>query len=90
MIFKKGNIITTNERNAFEILGVNESEICVRDLITEDFSVFSKTEHTYSLFNPKIVLKNCIKEVVDDTEISIHDKEFITDNINILLEKFII
>jgi len=90
-LFKVGNIISTNDSNAFEILGENEYSVCVRDLLTQDFSVMDKTEHTYTLFNPKMVLKNVLKEILEDTEaeISKKDKDFIFDAMSVRIDKFL-
>jgi len=88
-LFKVGNIITTNESNAFKILGVNESDICVQNLLNLDFEVLNKTHHKYTLFNPKIVLKNELKSILNDTEISKKDKEFILEQMNCRIDKFI-
>jgi hypothetical protein len=77
MIFEKGNKITTNNRNCFVILDVNDDSICCKDLLTNDFSIFSKTEHKFELFDSKKVLKNCLKEVVEETKIDNVDKHHI-------------
>jgi hypothetical protein len=89
-LFKVGNIITTNEMNGFKILGVNETDICVQNLLTLDFEVFNKTHHRYTLFNPKTVLKNELKSILDDIEISEKDKGFILEQMNCRIDKFII
>lgn len=44
-ILEKGKKITTNRRNLFEVIDVNEHQVVCEDLLTDDFSVFSKTEH---------------------------------------------
>ena len=46
-IFEKGNKITTNRLNCFEVIDVNKHQVVCRDLLTDDFSVFSKTEHNF-------------------------------------------
>ena len=65
-LFKKGNKITINGRNCFLILDVNESDIACKDLLTDDFDVFSKTEHNFELFDPKKVIPLCVDEMMDD------------------------
>lgn len=76
-IFEKGNRITTNRRNVFEIIDVNESQIVCRDLLNDDFSVFDKTEHDFEIADVKIILELSLKEIVDETEISDKDKKHI-------------
>ncbi len=76
-IFKKGNRITTNRLNCFEVLDVNEYEICCKDLLNGDFSVFSKTEHKFEIFDVKLVLELSLKEILEETEISEKDKQHV-------------
>ena len=49
---------------------VNDDSICCRDLLTNEFSIFSKTEHLFEIFDIKKVLKNCLKDVVEETEVT--------------------
>jgi len=89
-LFKVGNIITTNEMNGLRVLAVNESDICVQDLLNLDFSVLSKTEHDYKLFDVKIVLKNDLKSILDDTDMNQKDTEYVLEQMNCRIDKFII
>ena len=89
-IFKIGNIVTTNDTNALLILAVNDYQICVQDLLNEDFSVLTKTEHAYNLFDPKVVLYECLKETVNELDISKQDKEHILNGMYIVIDKFIL
>jgi len=88
-IFKVGNRITTNNLNVFEILGVNESDICVVDLLNGDFSVMSKTEHKYELTNLKVIFNYTLKEVIQETNISKEDKEFVCEQMSYRFNKWL-
>ena len=88
-IFKVGNRITTNNLNVFEILGVNESDICVVDLLNGDFSVMSKTEHKYELTNLKVIFNNTLYGVLNDTNISKKDKDFIREQMSYRFNKWL-
>ena len=76
-IFEKGNKITTNRLNCFEVIDVNEHQVVCRDLLTDDFSVFSKTEHKFEKANIKLILELSLKEILEETEISGKDKQHI-------------
>ncbi|MCK9575714.1 MAG: hypothetical protein WC979_02315 [Candidatus Pacearchaeota archaeon] len=65
-IFKVGNRITTNNRNVLEILGVNESDICVVDTLNGDFDVLKKTEHDYAIADLEVILNVTLGEVITD------------------------
>jgi hypothetical protein len=88
-IFKKGNRITTNGLNCFEILDANDHYISCKDLLTDDFSIFSKTEHKFEIFDAKVVLVNALKEVMDETEASTKDKQDILNYINSCIDKWL-
>ena len=76
-IFVKGNRITTNRLNCFEVIDVNDSQVVCRDLLTDDFSVFSKTEHKFEKANIKLILELSLKEIIEETEISDKDKQHV-------------
>ena len=76
-IFEKGNIITTNKLNCFEVIDVNEYQVVCKDLLNGDFYVFSKTEHKFERANIKLILRKSLREIVEETEISEKDKEHI-------------
>lgn len=88
-IFKKGNRITTNKLNCFEILDVNDYQICCKDLLTDDFSVFSKTEHNFEIFDAKLVLVNTLKEVIEETDISDENIQHILTQMNSRINKWL-
>ena len=67
---------------------VNDDSICCRNLLTNDFSIFSKTEHAFEIFDIKKVLKICLKDVIEETEVSKEKyKEYLfvldTENFNL-------
>ena len=76
-IFEKGSKITTNRLNCFEVIDVNEYQVVCRDLLTGDFSVFSKAEHKFEKANIKLILELSLKEILEETEISDKDKQHI-------------
>lgn len=76
-IFKKGNKITTNRLNCFEVIDNNEYQVVCRDLLTDDFYIFSKTEHIFEIANLKLILELSLKEIIEETEISEKDKQHI-------------
>ena len=76
-IFEKGNKITTNRLNCFEVIDVNEHQVVCRDLLTDDFSVFSKTEHKFEKANVKLILVLSLKEILEETEINDKDKQHV-------------
>lgn len=76
-IFKKGNKITTNRLNCFEVIDVNSYEVVCKDLLTGDFSIFSKTEYKFEIADIKLILELSLKEIVEEIEISEKDKEHI-------------
>lgn len=76
-IFEKGNRITTNRLNCFEVIDVNDSQVACRDLLTDDFSVFSKTEHEFEKADIKLILELSLKEILEETEINDEDKQHI-------------
>jgi hypothetical protein len=88
-MFEKGNKITTNNRNCFEILEVNDDSICCRDLLTNEFLIFSKTEHIFELFDIKKVLKFYLKDVVEETEVTNEDKYHILLLMNNIFDKWL-
>lgn len=65
-IFVKGNKITTNQLNCFVVIDTNDYQVCCQDLLTLDFCVFTQTEHSFKLFDNKIVLRNVLKEILID------------------------
>lgn len=91
-MFKTGNLITTNRMNGLEVIASNEHDIVVRDLLNGDFSVLSKTEHDYELFDAKTVLKNELKSILSNTseEINKKDMDFIIYQMNARIDKFIL
>lgn len=88
-MFEVGKIITTNGMNALLILGVNESDICVQDLLSRDFSIMGKTHHNYEEFDPKIVLVKCLDEVLSETDTTDKDKKHIMSQMYIRIQNFI-
>lgn len=88
-IFETGNIITTNGSNALQVISSNDYQICVRDLLNNDLSVMTKTEHDYEPFNPKQVLKNVLNEIIMDAEIGASKADFIRTQMNARIEKFL-
>ena len=50
-IFKVGNEITTNGKNLFKIIAVNDLQIACEDMLCGDLDVFSKTEHDFRLIS---------------------------------------
>lgn len=89
-MFKTGNLITTNGMNGLRVIDSNDSDIVVKDLLTDDFSVLSKTEHTYELFDPRAVLRNELKAILNDAEIKENDKAFILHQMCLRIDKFIL
>lgn len=88
-IFKIGNIITTNGSNALQVISSNDYQICVKDLLNNDLSVMTKTEHNYKLFNPKQMLKNALNEIIMDAEIGASKADFIRSEMGARIEKFL-
>ena len=76
-IFEKGNKITTNRLNCFEVIDANDSQVVCKDLLTDDFSVFSKTEHKFEKADIKQILELSLKEILEETEINDKDKQHI-------------
>lgn len=76
-IFEKGNKITTNRLNCFEVIDVNDSQVVCRDLLTDDFFVFYKTEHKFEIANIKLILELSLKEILEETEISDKDRQHV-------------
>jgi hypothetical protein len=79
-IFKKGNRITTNGISCFEVIDSNENSIVCKDLYTDDFMVFSKTEHKFEIADYKSILINSLKEILYETQIKQDDKNHIHSN----------
>lgn len=88
-IFEKGNIITTNRRNCLEVIDYNDYQVVCKDLLTNDFSVFSKTEHNFEKADVKIILELSLKEILDDTEINDKDKEYIINQMGYRLNSWL-
>lgn len=87
-IFFKGNKITTNKINCLEVVDFNEYQVVCRDLLTNDFSVFFKTEHNFETADVKQVLELSMKEVLDDIEISEKDKQYVLNQLNFRLHSW--
>jgi hypothetical protein len=85
MEFKINSLITTNNRNIFKVLGVNEHDIAVQDTLNGDFNVLSKTEHEYKEANIKEILKQSVVDCVNDYQ---GDKE-IHKLINNMIDKWL-
>jgi transposase len=88
-IFKKGNKITTNRLNCFEVIDDNDYQVVCRDLLTDDFSVFSKTEHKFEIADIKLILELSLKEIIEETEISEKDKQHILFQMGCRLSRWI-
>lgn len=76
-IFEKGNKITTNRLNCLEVIDTNDSQVVCKDLLTDDFFVFSKTEHKFEKADIKLILELSLREILDETEINDKDKQHI-------------
>lgn len=88
-IFETGNIITTNGSNALKIIISNDYQICVRDLLNNDLSVMTKTEHDFEPFNPKQALKKALNEIIMDAKIGASKADFIRREMGARIEKFL-
>lgn len=76
-IFEKGNKITTNRLNCFEVVDINKNQVVCRDLLTDEFFIFSKTEHKFENANIKLILELSLKKILDETEMSDKDKKHV-------------
>ena len=72
------------------ILDINESDISCKDLLTDDFSILTKTEHNYKLFDIKKSLEMALCEIISDTDCLSDDKRFIIAQMKCRIEKWII
>lgn len=90
VIFNKGNIISVNGGSPLRILSENEYSICVQDLLTKDFSVLDKREHSYRYFNPKETLKKNLEDILNQSGINPTVKNSIMAKISVRIDKLII
>ena len=88
-MFEKGNRITTNGISCFEVIDSNEDDVVCKDLLTEDFMIFSKSEHLFENANIKNILINSLKEILNDTDTSQNERDFILNSMNICIEKLV-
>ena len=70
-IFTKGNKITTNRVNVFEVIDSNNYQVVLKDLLTDDFCVLDKAEHQYEQADLKLILLCALKEILEENDISI-------------------
>lgn len=88
-IFDKGNKITTNGLNCLVVIDTNEYQVVCRDLLNGDFYVFSKTEHKFQRAVIKTILRNSLREIVNETEISKKDMEHIILEMDCRISKWL-
>ena len=88
-IFEKGVKITTNKLNCFEVIDGNSYQVVCKNLLTGDFTVFSKTEHKFEFANVKLILKNSLTEILDETDMSIKAKEHVFLQMNSRISKWL-
>ena len=88
-MFETGNLITTNNLNCFLIVDSNENKIVCKDLLNDDFCILDKSEHDYKIAEPKIILQNSLKEILDELNINNIDERHILEQMNIKLQKWI-
>jgi len=74
---RKGEKITTNNRNCFEVLDFNEFEVVVKDLLSGDCYILTISEYSISAFDPIIVLPNLLERICDGIMLSDENKEYI-------------
>ncbi len=89
-MFETGNLITTNGMNGLRIIDSNESDIVVKCLLTDDFSILSKTEHKYELFDPRTILRNELKAILKDMNIAESEKSHLLHEMHLRIDKFIL
>lgn len=88
-IFVKGNRITTNRLNYFEVIDVNDSQVVCKDLLTDEFSIFDKTEHTFEIVDIKLILELSLKEILGETEINYKDMQHVLVNMGCRLSNWL-
>lgn len=88
-IFEKGNKITTNGMTYFKVIDSNDYEVVLKDLLTDDFYVFNKTEHTYENVDFKVIFKKILNEILNETTTSEEDAEYIRNNMGIIFNKLL-
>ena len=76
-------------KNCFKILETNETEISCVDILTDDFVVFSKTEHKFELFDAKKVLISSLWEALEEINISVSDKIHIQNTMIVRFDKWL-
>lgn len=75
-IFEKGNKITTNDRNCLEVIDTNEYQVVCKDLLTDDFMVFSKTEHKFKKAQIGYILELTLSDILTESEINLSKIDF--------------
>ncbi len=88
-MFEIENKITTNGLNYFEIIAVNEYQIVVKDLLTGEFNIFSKTQHKFEQANVKIILQNSLTEILNEIEILDKDRKHILEQMSNRIYKWL-
>jgi hypothetical protein len=88
--FEIGDLITTNKRNGFRVIKTNDDDIVVEDLLTGDFSILGKTEHTYSKFDPREVLQHGLAEILREVELTNVEFNHIFRNMSVMIKNYII
>lgn len=88
-IFEKGNKITTNNLNCFEVIDTNDYQVVCKDLLNGDFSVFDKTEHKFERANIKLILIRSLQEIINEIGLSPKDRHHILLELDIRLSKWL-
>lgn len=88
-IFKKGNKITSNGITCFEVIDSNDYQVVLKDLLTDDFNVFKKTEHTYENADFKVIFKKTLDEIMNEVPISETDFEYVRHHMGIIFDKLL-
>jgi len=88
-IFSRGNVITTNGRNCFEVLDANTTEVVCRDMLTDDYAIFSKTEHRFEIADIAKILNVTMNDILDETEMDENDKKHVLAQMGTRINKWL-
>lgn len=82
-IFEKGNIITTNNLNCFEVIDSNDYQIVCKDKLTGDFDILIKGTHKFEIADIKTILIESMRTIISETGISNDDRKHILDEMEV-------
>lgn len=88
-IFEKGNKITTNILNCFEVIDSNDYQIVCKDLLTGDFEILTKNGHNFEIADIKTILIQSMRTIISETGISNDDRKHILDEMVVRISNWL-